>query len=572
MANKRKIEGCSSADMSKKMKSQEQDDVQKNSKKRKFAGCSDTNINKKMKSHEQDDVQKNQELPMDVDTYTPELPDLVVNQILLLLPTKLAVRASTLSRQWQRLWSSLPVLNFDEDLQLYNSQYGTDRAMFRKYLLSCLKRREKSREEHDLDTFRLSMRYSGGASMIDKWLSFAVQRNVKELEIILIRKYGDRSKHYFLPQTILNAQSLTTLRLNNVKLKDNPMPISLPSLKNMVLKNKDLGNVGFVHLISGCLSLEDLSLTSCGLRFCKLLSSSLKSLQIARCRKVRIEVGAVNLESFRFWGDSYTEMYMHSSLNIASCRSVRHLEFFDTCFGGRWFHDDLSSRFPLLESLVLCKCSNFWSDTIHINNQTLKRLAFCGRNGFTVKVSINTPNLAAFEFNTGCLPSHQLNVLFSNFSLNAPNLLKADVNFNLEDRSGKEENIFEDIDFPALINFLRHFDSSGSLSLTLNEAEALIFPEERRNTCSPPLPSLRYLWVAVDPLKKVKDDVSSKKVKDDVSSKKLNDDVSSKKVKDDVSSKKVKDDVLRLRDSLQWMAPRGYINMLMEEDETLKSY
>ncbi|BFG26278.1 hypothetical protein CerSpe_125510 [Prunus speciosa] len=568
MANKRKFEGCSSADTSKKMKTHEQDDVHKNSmmaKKRKFAGCSGSNINKRMKSHELDDVQKNQELPMDVDTYTPELPDLVVNQILLLLPTKLAVRASTLSRQWQRLWSSLPVLNFNEDLQLYDSQYGPDRAMFRKYLLSCLKRREKDEEEHDLDTFRLSMRYSGGASMIDKWLSFAVERNVKELEIILIRKYGDRSKPYFLPQTILNAQSLTTLRLNNVKIKDNPMPISisLPSLKNMVLENMDLGNVEFVHLISGCPSLEALSLDSCGLRFCKVLSSSLKSLQIARCRKVRIEVGAVNLESFRFWGDSYTEMYMHSSLNIASCRSLRHLEFFETCFGGRWFHDDLSSRFPLLESLVLYKCSNFWSDAIHINNQTLKRLAFCGRNGFTVKVNINTPNLAAFEFSTGYLPSHQLNVLFSNFSLNAPNLLKADVNLNLEDRSGKKENIFEDIDFPALINFLRHFDSSGSLSLTLNEAEALIFPEEWRNTCSPPLPSLRHLWVAVDPLKKVKDDVSSKKVKDDVSSKKL---------KDDVSSKKVKVDVLSLRDSLQWMAPRGYINMLMEEDKTVKSY
>lgn len=61
-------------------------------------------------------------------------------------------------------------------------------------------------------------------------------------------------------------------------------------------------------------------------------------------------------------------------------------------------------------------------------------------------------------------------------------------------------------------------------------------------------------YVAVDPLKKVKDDVSSKKVKDDV------------------SSKKVKYDVLSLRDSLQWMAPRGYINMLMEEDKAVKSY
>ncbi|ONH91583.1 hypothetical protein PRUPE_8G124600 [Prunus persica] len=45
----------------------------------------------------------------------PHLPVLVIHHVLQFLPTKLAIRISYLCKQWEGLWSSVPVLDFDEE-------------------------------------------------------------------------------------------------------------------------------------------------------------------------------------------------------------------------------------------------------------------------------------------------------------------------------------------------------------------------------------------------------------------------------------------------------------------------
>ncbi|KAM1888125.1 hypothetical protein ACFX13_046286 [Malus domestica] len=491
------------------------------------------NVIKKIKSHDQDqgDTQSQECDALAVDRYGPELPESAIYHILLLLPTKLAVRASILSKQWRRVWSfsSLPVLNFDEDLQLFECEYTPDRKKFLQFLHRCLKCREN--DEQDLNIFRLRMRYSGGADIINKWLNFAAEKNVKELEIILKRKRGDRSISYCLPWAILNAQFLTTLSLENVRIKYNIGSISLPSVKTMTLKKMNLGyntDRGFVRLFSGCSSLESLSLILCPLFLCKISSSSLKSLQVIWCSKVvRFKVEATNLESYRFCSGDSSTVHIDGHLDIASCRSLRNLEFFDTNLSGEGFEDDLSLRFPLLESLTLYKCSNWSSDTIQVSNPLLKRLAFCGRNACATNVKINTPNLAFFAFSTGYLPPDQLSAFVSKFSLTAPNLLEANINFNFTERDFSPLRKFLEKCFPRF-STNRTLDCSRKMCLSLNEAEALIFPEETRKTCLPPLPILDHLEVAVD------------------------------------SSMEVSDDVLR--DSLQWMAPN------LQTQTTMGSY
>ncbi|KAK9907063.1 hypothetical protein M0R45_002479 [Rubus argutus] len=52
---------------------------------------------------------------MDVVNVTcPPLPDLVIDQILRILPTKAAVRMSFLSKQWDGVCCTAPILDFFE--------------------------------------------------------------------------------------------------------------------------------------------------------------------------------------------------------------------------------------------------------------------------------------------------------------------------------------------------------------------------------------------------------------------------------------------------------------------------
>lgn len=80
-----------------------------------------------------------------------DLPDLAVYQILSLFPTRLAARTSILSKQWRRLWSSVPVIDLDEEEHPCDSKTQRSKCMI--FVTSYLKLRE--RESCCIDKFRL---------------------------------------------------------------------------------------------------------------------------------------------------------------------------------------------------------------------------------------------------------------------------------------------------------------------------------------------------------------------------------------------------------------------------------
>ncbi|CAN6574412.1 unnamed protein product [Malus baccata var. baccata] len=452
--------------------------------KRKAEACNDIRIiNKKTKSQDQNHDIQNQHGTAVV-TREFELPDLVVSQVLLLLPTKLAVRASILSRQWERVWSSIPVLVFNEYEEPGGDWHTLEHKLFVDFLKKCLKRREK--DKYTVDKLTLHMRYGGGrgsTAIIDKWTSFAVERNIKEIDIILKRKLGpDKNAIYKLSQTILNAKSLTTLNLENVRIVDNMSCISLPSLESMSLTTVVLSKLGFIQLISGCPSIEYLSLNQCRLKDdVKISSLSIKSLKVVQCSIVGMEIEAMNLEYFL---SCYTSM---SKINIASCQTLRNLNFSDRCLEGAWFEHGLDSRFPLLESLTMNNCI-ISSSIINVDNQQLKHIALYGYDKNVAKVTLSTPNLLSFELSTaGYLSSAEFSTLVSNFSISAPKLLEAMIIINFDP--------IVDSYSSSMRKFLGNFDCSRKLNLSVNAAQALIFSEETRKTCQPPLPTVEHLEV-----------------------------------------------------------------------------
>lgn len=417
------------------------------------------NRNKRIKKEEDDQVQNTG--GMVVDTYTSQLPELVIFQILSLLSTKHAVRTSILSKEWARLCSSVLLLEFDEDEgeKQCADDHRIRRRMFLKFLSKCLKLREKHTY---LDKFRLRMSYFGGGCAINKSLRFALERNVKELDICFIKRENDvrRWRYYYLPQTALNnANSLTTLKLENMKIKEDSIdPIRLPSLKMMSLKAVSfMTNTGFSRLLSGCPSIEYLSLTSCHGWDVRLSSSRLKYLEIMCC-EIKLGVEETNLESFKFRGDNGLRHHIvdtRENFYIASCQTLRNLEFFHTHFAGRWF-EGLNSRFPLLERLVLNTCSSY-SGRINIFSQNLKRFVFCDCGN-----------------------------IMSNFSMNAPNLSEATITIQGYNQTYQ------------LRNFLGNFGCSNKIRLRVTDTAICIFPEEMRKERSPPLPRLKHLEVEAD--------------------------------------------------------------------------
>ncbi|XP_024179042.1 F-box/FBD/LRR-repeat protein At3g26920 [Rosa chinensis] len=427
-------------------------------KKRKISGsCNMANRNKRIKKEEEVQSQ-NTGGSMVVDTYTSQLPELVINQIFSHLSTKSAIRASILSKEWASVCFSVLILDIDEDEgKKQIADHRDRRRKFLKFLSNCLKSREK---EKYLEKFRLRMSYFGGDCAINKSLSFALERNVKELDICFKRENEVRKgRYYCLQQTALNnAKSLTILKLENLKIEEDSIDtISLTSLKTLSLKAvKFMTTTGFSRLYSGCPSIEYLSLTSCHGWDVRLSSSGLKHLEILCC-EIKLKVEATNLESFKFRGDNGLRHHIIDMRNfyIASCQTLRSLEFSHAHFAIGWFKG-LDSRFPLLERLVLHTCFSY-SGIINIFSQHLKSFVFqeCGN-------------------------------ILSNFSMTAPNLSEATI--TIEERR----------DYDRLRYFLGNFDCSKKIRLHVNETEVCIFPEEMRKKYSPPLPSLKHLEVEID--------------------------------------------------------------------------
>ncbi|KAM1108158.1 hypothetical protein ACFX2B_004780 [Malus domestica] len=264
---------------------------------------------------------------------TPELPDLVICQILQLLSTRYAIRASILSKQWERVWSLIPLLDFDEEEQHGDHVFQHDK--FEYFVTNCLRRHEKDHKQEYLDKFRLRTRYYGYENLINQCLSFAIWKNVKQLDLSLYTTHNLSYPLYNLPHTVLNAKSLTSLNLESVAISWGWgfQHVRLPSLKSMSLKEVLVDEFAFVKLILGCPSIENLSIDSCGgLSRVDVSSSSLKSLEVIRgFTEYELTVKAANLESFRL-GDSVHHVSGNDDFNerrgtIIETPKLRSCEF-----------------------------------------------------------------------------------------------------------------------------------------------------------------------------------------------------------------------------------------------------
>ncbi|XP_009116184.2 FBD-associated F-box protein At4g10400 isoform X1 [Brassica rapa] len=181
------------------------------------------------------------------------LPDELLVKILLLVPTKVAVSTSILSKRWEYLWMWLPKLD-----------YGPrDCSESECEKLRCfLDRNLPLHRAPVIESFSLDLCCSRfKPENINMWIGIAVSHCLRELEMLY---ESDPAKPFVLPSNLYACKSLVVLKLDGDILLDVPTMASLPSLKTMNLQSvRYSSDKTLPLLLSKCPLLEDLVLDLC---------------------------------------------------------------------------------------------------------------------------------------------------------------------------------------------------------------------------------------------------------------------------------------------------------------------
>lgn len=295
---------------------------------------------------------------------------------------------------------------------------------------------------------------------IDEWLSFAVQSKVKELDLIVQR--------YCLPLLALNASSLIVLRLCNLQLKfEAPSVSTFPPLKALSLKFVESETKSLQNLISGCPVVEDLDISrlSINLDFIlvKLLKISNQCLWIFLSNRWLeglisglpllekfILVDTQELTNIRICTHSLISLSLHASAGIGATCTTSNLVF--------------SCLTCCAKSMVSVEAPNLFEATLRLWNNNLNE---------------------AFYVNLVC------------FLSNLNGLMKMMLSWD-------EVVIICSVDlfisfYILFFHFSQYLQAVDKVTylFSFDFLQDVIFLENIRNTCSPPLPSLKHLEVNI---------------------------------------------------------------------------
>ncbi|CAH2058498.1 unnamed protein product [Thlaspi arvense] len=194
------------------------------------------------------------------------LPDEILHIILSSIPTKFAIRTSTLSKRWRHVWSDTPSLsfNFARSRPEANSINKTlDRYTARKMM-----------------SFRLCARISHYISHIDRWIKFAMSRNAENMSL----SYGFHVPDYFCINNSVKQLDVALLYFY-LEIPSRSVSVSWASLKMLSLRRCRLSRVCIDKILCGCPILESLKIYFCDddLRVLDVRKSqSLRTLEIDR--------------------------------------------------------------------------------------------------------------------------------------------------------------------------------------------------------------------------------------------------------------------------------------------------
>ncbi|KAL3511214.1 hypothetical protein ACH5RR_030615 [Cinchona calisaya] len=221
-----------------------------------------------------------------------ELPDEILASIVSLLTMKEAGRTSVVSRRWIEIWKFYNGdLDFDGSSTLARyaregNMGGAGIAWYRSWVDQVLNSHKGLEIEKFKDRYGLEKRHKDD---IDRWITFAMGKNIKELDLNLYSFSGGYYEHaYSFPSSLLSP--LAVSNLNN--------------LTRLCLASVDITEEGIAYFLANCSSLQKL-IVRCAMSLVnlKINSHSLRFLEVSQCRALNsIEISARELHSFKYWG------------------------------------------------------------------------------------------------------------------------------------------------------------------------------------------------------------------------------------------------------------------------------
>lgn len=171
--------------------------------------------------------------------FISRLSDELLCNILSRLPTEDVIRTTILSSRWNDLWTSIHNLYFNDRnfRESFVGDENSSKTSFMIFVDQVLARfQSKAIQVFSLSCDSLRTRYE--LSRVNAWIRFAIEHNVRDLELYVYIQdpYYKNGMHLRLPQRILTCKTLTQLTMRTFVLLDIPDSlVCFPSLKILYL-------------------------------------------------------------------------------------------------------------------------------------------------------------------------------------------------------------------------------------------------------------------------------------------------------------------------------------------------
>ncbi|AED95179.1 unnamed protein product [Arabidopsis thaliana] len=201
-----------------------------------------------------------------------ELPDGLLNHILMYLHIEESIRTSVLSSRWRKLWLKVPGL--DVNVHDFPADGNLFESLMDKFLEVNRGRLQNFKLNYESNLYYLMDRFV-------PWIATVVDRGIQHLDVTATDCPPWTID--FMPANICKSKTLVSLKLVNVGLDTPKFVVSLPCLKIMHLEDIFYSPLIAENLISGCPVLEDLTIVRNHedfLNFLRVMSQTLKNFRL----------------------------------------------------------------------------------------------------------------------------------------------------------------------------------------------------------------------------------------------------------------------------------------------------
>ncbi|XP_010693135.2 uncharacterized protein LOC104906115 isoform X1 [Beta vulgaris subsp. vulgaris] len=358
-----------------------------------------------------------------------ELPDFILHQILSYLSTKEAAQTGLISKRWQYVCKTFPILDchewfFGRELDILNpKELGmpkderrkifNQRVKFMSYVDEKLQRFHEENLCVKKFLLHITLVSNNLASRVDSWMELVTDLRVQELDIYLT---VGRERFYVLPMKVLAMESLTILNLRGCLLSSsfNRDTFKFSSLIELHLRDVFIDEATIQDLIYSIHSLEVLTLKNC-LGFEKLEiydHDTLRKLVYHPHKGVKakkLSVKVLNLEELDFCSVDKDKTASEIIIDSA-CRNLKRLSLSGIPIDAKWLQSTISS-FPLLEHLFLGGC--VLQVVMKLSSPVLKEVYICNCRNL-VEAEFDTPNVNSFEYSGRNMPRLNSNSVTGN--------------------------------------------------------------------------------------------------------------------------------------------------------------